>query len=398
MAVVGSPRLATSDVMRLGVAGLRARPLRTLLAAAGIAIGIATMVSVLGISESSRAALLARLDRLGTNLLQVTPGSTLLGEDAELPEEASTMVDRIGPVQRVSSTKSLDATVRRTDHIPEEETLGISVRATDPGLAATLQATLADGVFLNQATAQVPAVVLGSDAAESLGIRNLAGEVRVWIDGRWHTVVGILDPLPLASDLDRSAFMGYGAAATYLDADRSPTTIFVRTDPDTIDDVRGVLPGTANPSNPEEVQVDRPSDALEARAAAAAAFTSLFLGLGGVALFVGGIGIANVMVIAVLERRSEIGLRRALGATRGHVRLQFLSEALLLAGLGGAAGVGLGALITALYAGSRGWHVAIPPWALASGVLVSLLVGGLAGVYPAVRAARLSPTEALRSV
>ena len=144
--------------------------------------------------------------------------------------------------------------------------------------------------------------------------------------------------------------------------------------------------------------MSRPSDALEARAAAKTAFTSLFLGLGAVALLVGGVGIANVMVISVLERRSEVGLRRALGATRRHVGAQFACESLLLAAAGGVAGVALGALVTAGYAATRGWTPVVPPAALAGGVAAALAIGAVAGVYPALRAARLSPTDALRGV
>ncbi len=179
--------------------------------------------------------------------------------------------------------------------------------------------------------------------------------------------------------------------------DGNPSTVYVRADPERVTEVRSLLGRTASPQRPEEVDVSRPSDALEARAAAKTAFTSLFLGLGAVALLVGGVGIANVMVISVLERRSEIGLRRALGATRRHVGVQFLVESLLLAGLGGAVGTLLGALVTIGYATSEGWTAALPPVALVGGVLVAVVAGGIAGLYPALRAARLSPTEALRA-
>jgi putative ABC transport system permease protein len=257
---------------------------------------------------------------------------------------------------------------------------------------------VADGAFLNRATARYPTVVLGSVAAERLGITGVDIGAQVWLGERWFTVIGILDPLPLSPDLDRTVLIGRPVAERLLDASESASQIYVRAEPDDVEAVRGVLAATANPENPEEVSVARPSDALEARDAAERAFTSLLVGLGAVALLVGGIGIANVMVIGVLERRSEIGLRRALGATKRHVRAQFLAEALILSAIGGIAGASLGALVTVAFARAQQWAVVVPPIAVASGVGAALLIGAVAGLYPAIRAARLSPTNALRSV
>jgi len=391
-----SARLSARDLVAVAGAGLRTRRLRAALSALGIAIGIAAMVAVLGISSSSRADLLAQLDSLGTNLLRVTPGETFLGADAKLPTEAPSMLRRIGPVEWVAATGGTDASVRRTDLIPEAETGGISVLAADPELLGTLRGELADGRFLNRATARYQVVVLGAKAAERLGVTATGRQV--WLGGRWFTVVGILRPVALASEIDRAALVGFPAAEALLGSDGSPGTVYVRADPDQVEAVRSVLPATANPANPNEVRVSRPSDALAARAAANSAFTSLLLGLGAVALLVGGVGIANVMVISVLERRSEIGLRRALGATRGHVGLQFLAESLLLALAGGLAGVALGAAVTAVYATGRGWSLVVPVPAMAGGILAALAVGAVAGLYPALRAARLTPTDALRTV
>jgi putative ABC transport system permease protein len=388
-------RLLPADVLRVGGVGLRMRRLRAALSALGIAIGIAAMVAVLGISESSKSDLIATLDRLGTNLLRVSPGQTVFGEEAALPEEAAGMIGRVGPVESVSAVESVDATVRRTNFISEEETGGISVMAADLDLLKTLGATVRRGVYLDAAKARYPAVVLGSKAAERLGIDRTG--VAVWIGERWFTVVGILDPIELAPDIDSAALIGLPIARELFGAEGSASTIYVRANPDDIGDVVSVLGATANPEHPEEVEVSRPSDALEARAAAKTAFTSLFLGLGAVALLVGGVGIANVMVISVLERRSEIGLRRALGATRGHIRLQFLTESLILAGLGGAAGVVVGTVITIVYASNRGWGTVVPWYVPAGGVAAALAIGAVAGLYPAMRAARLAPTEALRS-
>jgi len=389
-------KLLPADVLRVGGVGLHVRRLRAALSALGIAIGIAAMVAVLGISESSKSDLIDTLDRLGTNLLQVAPGQTIFGEEAQLPEQAGPMISRVGPVESVTAIEAVDGTVRRTNFISEDETGGISVVAAELDLLKTLGATVRSGVYLDAAKARYPAVVLGSKAAERLGIDRPGADV--WLGDQWFNVVGILDPVELAPDLDAAALIGLPIAKNLFGAEGSASTIYVRANPDDLDDVRSVLGATANPEHPEEVEVTRPSDALEARAAAKTAFTSLFLGLGAVALFVGGLGIANVMVISVLERRSEIGLRRALGATKRHIRLQFLTESLILAGLGGLIGVVAGAAITAAYAENRGWGTILPAHVLAGGFLAALAIGALAGLYPAMRAAQLAPTEALRTV
>jgi putative ABC transport system permease protein len=390
------PRMRPRDVVRVGAAGLRTRPTRALLSALGIAIGIAAMIAVVGISSSSRAQLDRQLAMLGTNLLTVGPGRTMFGEDATLPLEAESMIERIGPVQTTSAVARLgDRKVYRSDQIPKAQTNGLSAYAVRLDLPGTVGAALHSGVWLNGATARYPAVVLGSAAAQRLGIGHAGPDVQVLLGREWFTVVGILDPVALAPELDAGALIGWEVAAERFAFDGHATTVYTRSDDDQVENVRAVLAATANPAAPNEVDVSRPSDALAAQRAAGAAFTGLLLGLGAVALLVGGVGVANTMVISVLERRSEIGLRRSLGATRGQVRSQFLAESLLLSAMGGVGGVVLGIAVTAGYAIYQGWPATVPAWATGGGVAATLLIGGLAGLYPAVRASLLSPTEAL---
>ena len=386
-------RLHPWDIARVGAAGLRARRARVALSALGIAIGIATMVSVIGISASSQAELLRRLDRLGTNLLRVQPGQSITGDKVTLPVNATAKVQRIGPVYAASATGEVDASIRRTDRIPRMDTGGITVRAADLDLLRTLYGGLRAGVWLNGATSRYPAVVLGSVAAERLGIGRTG--VQVYVGDRWFTVTGILRSLPLAPEIDRSALVGFPAARAHLGFDGHPTTLYERSTDESVQVVRDVLPRTVDPESPENIAVSRPSDALAARAAVAGTFTSLLLGLGAVALLVGGVGIANTMIISVLERRGEIGLRRALGGTRRQIRAQFLTESLLLSGLGGVAGLLMGALATTGYAVLQGWPPVVPAWTLAAAPAATLAVGMIAGLYPAVRAARLDPIVAL---
>jgi putative ABC transport system permease protein len=382
-------------MIRVGLVGLRTRPLRVFLSALGIAIGIAAMLSVVGISTSSREDLNRQLAALGTNLLTVGPGQTLFGEQSHLPDEAVGMIGNVGPVTSVSATGTTDAKVYRSDLIPTAESGGIAVLAARTDLPGTVGATVASGTWLNDATAVYPAVVLGDRAADRLGVTESGPDVQVWLGDQWFTVVGILAPAPLAPELDTAALIGWPVAEQRLDFDGYPTTVYTRVREDAVEDVQGVLAATANPENPNEVEVSRPSDALAAKQAADETLNALLLGLGAVALLVGGVGVANTMVISVLERRAEIGLRRSLGATRGQIRNQFLAESLLLSALGGIAGVLLGIGVTAGYATYEGWPSVVPVWATAGGVGATLLIGGLAGIYPAIRAARLTPTEAL---
>ncbi|MFI1384833.1 ABC transporter permease [Embleya sp. NPDC020886] len=389
--------LTARDIAQVGSAGLRGRPMRVILSALGIALGIATMIAVVGISSSSKAKLMDDLDKLGTNMLVVTPGQSMLtGQSAVLPQKAPQMIGKIDGVQNTGATGLTDAHIYRSEHIPVTQTGGLSVQAATEDLLAVLRGSMAAGTWLNAANGQFPAVVLGDQAAARLGVTQPGQQVL--IGGGYFTVVGILLPLPLAEDIRTSALVGWQAAKDLLGFDGHPSAVYARSADEAVADVRDLLARTANPQAPHEVEVSNPSDALEAKAASEGAFNGLLLGLGAVSLLVGGVGVANTMIISVLERRHEIGLRRSLGATRGQIRIQFVTESLVLSSLGGLAGIALGSLGTWIYATSRGMPWVVAPTAAAGGFAATLLIGIIAGLYPAIRAARLSPTLALHAV
>ncbi len=391
-------RLRPGDLAGLASVGLRTRKLRATLSALGFAIGVAAIVAILGLASSAKAALLAEIQQLGTNLLTVTNGQTLTGQNAELPEAAPGMIARLPGVTAVQDTGTVGGVnAYKSPLIPAVETNALSVEATTLGLPAVAGTSLAQGRYLNAATEREPVVVLGAAAARRLGIDRIRPGMRIWVGGQWFYVTGILNPDTYAPEIDSAVLVGFHAAGQYLGFDGLPSQIYVRTvnTPAATTSVDNLLGYQANPENPNQVTVAQPSSALTAQADAKGALDTLFLGLGAIALLVGAIGVANIMVISVLERRQEIGLRRALGATRGQIRIQFLAEAILLSLAGGATGVAIGAAATAVYAHGHHELLVIPAEAWAGGLAAAVIIGALAGLLPAIRAARLSPTQAL---
>jgi putative ABC transport system permease protein len=399
MSAPSPARLRPRDLAGLASVGLRTRKLRASLSALGIAIGVAAIVAVLGLAQSSKAGLLAEIAKLGTNLLTVTNGQNFTGGTAELPTAAPGMIGQLPGVISVQYTGTLTGVnAYRSPYILSINTNALNVQASSPGLPAVAGTSVAQGTYLNAATINEPVAVLGYAAAQRLGIDRIWSGEKIWVGGKWFYVVGILNRAALAPEIDSSVLIGFPAAEKYLSFDGHPSEIYVRANNSQVTTVDNLLAAQSNPVNPSQVAVSRPSDALTAQALTAGAFDTLFLGLGAVALLVGAVGVANIMIISVLERRQEIGLRRALGATRGQIRVQFLSEAILLSLMGGAVGVILGVISTAVYAHIKGWSVVIPPEAWAGGLGAALAIGAIAGLLPAIRAARLSPTQALWSL
>jgi putative ABC transport system permease protein len=396
--ITAPARLHPRDLGGLAVVGLRTRKLRAALSALGIAIGIAALVAVLGLARSSQDQLLTEISQLGTNFLTVTNGQNLQGQPEELPATAPGMIGQLPGVTGVQYTGAVNGIdAYRSPLIPSIDTNALTVEAASLGLPAAVGTSMAEGTYLSAATAREPVAVLGYGAAQLMGIDRIWPGERIWVGGRWFYLVGVLCPVTLVPQLDTSVLVGFPAAEQYLGFDGNPSEAYVRTvnTQAATNRVDGLLGAQANPEDPSAADVSQPSDTLTAQADAAGAFDTLFLGLGAVALLVGAVGVANIMIISVLERRQEIGLRRALGATKGQIRIQFLSEAILLSLAGGIAGDILGGAATAIYANAKGWPVVIPPQAWAGGIAAALLIGALAGLLPAIRAARLSPTQAL---
>jgi len=389
-------KLRTRDLFFVAVYGVKARKGRAALTSIGIGIGIAAIVAVSGIAASGSADLLSTLESLGTNLVKASPQAGFFGTQEELPEGVIGMVERIGPVEEVTSTTQTDLLVRRSNFISEFEGGGISTIVTSSELLNVIGGNLSEGRFITDGLSDLPVTVLGSVTAKRLGITNLSKPTKILIDDEWFGVIGIVEELKIHPDLDRSVFIGYGAAKTLFDINEEPTTIYLRANPTFIEDVVEVIAPSMNPENPDQVEVSRPSDALEAQQAVEASFTNLLLGLGSVALLVGGVAIANVMVMSVLERRMEIGVRRSIGATRREIRYQFLLESIVLSGIGGLVGVMLGSLITLAYTNYTNIVFSIPVWQILGAVVLALLIGAISGVYPAIKASKIQPAEAVR--
>lgn len=396
--------LSPLDAWKVAWQGVASRPQRSFLAAIGIAVGVAALVALTGISDSNRAALMEELDSMGANLLVVQPANGPDGKPVPLPASAVDAIRRQDGVEAVGGLKKIPDSVHayRTDVVAQGETNGLGVMAATPSLYNALGASMESGSWFDEASRALPTVVLGAEAAARLGKPTIGD--RLWIGNEWYSLLGVLSPIELAEGINTAVLLGDQWSAQHFANDPLATgltsgdwsQIYVQSAPGGVADLRDRVAAAASPGSPH-VAVAALSDLGGARTVADTMLETLGLALGGIALAVGGVGIANTMVVSVMERRGEIGLRRALGARSTQMVAQFLTESTVLSFLGACGGVILGVAAALGFSTLTGTPIRIPLEVAGLGLGVALVVGALAGLQPAAKAARMPPVEALRS-
>jgi putative ABC transport system permease protein len=387
------------DLLGVAAAGLAARKVRMALVIVGPMLGVAVIVGIIGLSESARGEVRQSLRDLGTNLLVIDAGRA--SPDRQLTPESLDRVSRVSTVEQASQVTYVpNVRVTAAPLIGEKaDPLPVEVRATRSSLGAVLGLELAQGRFLNTFDEQpgIQSVVLGADAARRLAVEP--GEPRtIFLNNKLFAVVGVLQKSRLLREVNSGAFVTYPTARDLFGGADEPSQLYVRVQDGTTQASADTLAAAISYDDFQAQQLVRvPSQLLEAQARVDATFRAIVLGLGGLSLFISGIGIANVMTIAVLQRASEIGIRRALGHTRGVIAAQFLVESLLIGVLGGLLGAAVGALFVMLAANHQDWVLVLRPLPILGAGLISVAVAMLAGIYPALRAARMEPLETLRN-
>jgi putative ABC transport system permease protein len=387
------------ELVSVAASGVASRKVRTLLILLGPVVGVAAMVGAVGLTESAKGDLKEKLAQLGTTLITAQAGGTFGQQNPTLPKDAAGRVRAVPTVEGASAVSAINGVLTLPNQGSQNyyEAFPVPVLASDDALPAVLQVPMQNGRWLSAADQHdhTRAVVIGSGLASQYGM--IPGEIRtIRLNDVDYGVVGVLAPVALDPSLDNAAFITQWAAKHDLGTDGSPTKMYVRARPGTTQQTSDALPTAINLGGTDAVTTKIPSDALQASARADKTLqqTALFAGL--LALAVGGLGIANVMSISVIQRSSEIGIRRALGSTRSLIALQFLLEALFVGLLGGLIGALVGVGIVYLVSGLADWVVVINYAKMPIWIGLAVAVAAMAGLYPSVKAARLEPLETLR--
>tara|TARA_B100000959_G_scaffold220128_1_gene232587 strand:- start:364 stop:1551 length:1188 start_codon:yes stop_codon:yes gene_type:complete len=388
------------EILSVAISGLTARKVRTLLIMLGPVLGAAGIVAAVGLNESAKGDVRQTLERLGTNLIVASAdGSFSAGEAPTLPEDAVERVMNVSTVDRVAGITEIGSLTVLPSQGGKDffRTIPVPVLTSDQNLLTVLDAQMLYGRFVNGADEDniFRSAVIGQDLANDY--QYLPGEVRtIDVDGETYGIVGVLEKVDLVPKLDTAVIIPKSAAEEDFDVEQKPTTLYVRATEGNVDSTADALPMAINLGGNEAVTVAVPSDLLEAQGAVDTTLRNILFLMGGLALLVGGVGIANVMSISVIQRSGEIGIRRALGHTKMTIALQFVLEALFVGVLGGIVGVVTGVSVIYLVSSILGWIATlnIPLFLVAGGM--ALIVSVIAGLYPAWKAARLEPLETLR--
>jgi putative ABC transport system permease protein len=388
------------DLSQVALGGLLARKVRTLLLLLGPMIGVAAIVAAVGLTDSAKGDLKRKVAQLGTNLIAASAASSFGGDQPTLPSDAVQRALQVSTVDKVAAVVELsDITVTPYEEASEKyETVPVPVMAADLRLPSALEVPVISGRWLGPFDDEelTRAAVIGVGLASE--IEHLPGEARtIELDGVRYGVVGVLGEVELDPTLDNAVFISFNAAEEdFLDDDVEPTKLFVRSTPGSEQETAEALRTAISLGGPQEVATEIKSEALELAAQSDRQLQLIVVSMGLLAIIVGGIGIANVMSISVIQRSTEIGIRRALGHTRRIIAGQFLLEALAVGFLGGVLGILLGAMAIAVGVAIAGWVFTLARWLPPAGIALAMVVSVLAGLYPAWRAARLEPLETLR--
>jgi putative ABC transport system permease protein len=387
------------DLLNVAWAGLKAKKVRTLLIMLGPIIGVAAMVSAIGLTESAKGNLQAQLSQLGTNLIIAQAGGTFGSQNPTFPANAAQRVENVSTVTSAAATTNLSGVISLPIQGASSyyQAFPVPVRAADVNLPSVLEVPLIDGRWLNRSDTQLHlrSVVLGSGIAHQYGY--LPGEIRtIQLNGINFGVVGVLGSVALDPQLDNAAFVTQWAAKHVLGTVGLPNELYIRALPGTTQATANAIPTAISLGGTDQVSTQIPSNVLQAAAQANKTLQRVALLAGLLALTVGGIGIANVMSISVIQRSAEIGIRRAVGHSRSKIGSQFLLESLFVGVLGGILGALLGIAVVYGVSALSGWTVVIDYSEIPIWMGLALLVSVAAGLYPSIKAARLEPLETLR--